>query len=312
METTFDKNAQKFANLMISKIESISTDWKKPWFSRKLTSSTFLPQNITGRTYASGNAFLLLLLTEQKNFQTPVFLTFKQANEMNVSILKGSESFPVYYNMICAFHRETGEKISIEEYKELTEEEKKDYKIVANTKYYLVFNLDQTNYAEKFPSKWERFGNSFHKILMNKRTFDRAVLFGIHDLKFNDYGWLECGKLYDLRKIEFAAEKETCRSNYIEIGHGKNNTWAYGISFVTGSAGGGYCCDIWSDLYHSEEEAIQAGLNDLLKRHNQAKESMYRIDTCGNYKHEYSQKIVKQIERALKGFKQPVQLELFF
>ena len=161
-------------------------------------------------------------------------------------------------------------------------------------------------------NEWERFGNSFHKILMNKRTFDRAILFGIHDLKFNDYEWLECGSLYELRKIEFAAEKETCRSNYIEIGHGKNNTWAYGISFVTGSAGGGYCCDIWSDLYHSEEEAIQAGLNDLLKRHNQAKESMYRIDTCGNYKHEYSQKIVKQIERALKGFKQPVQLELFF
>lgn len=151
----FDKNAQKFANLMISKIESISTNWKKPWFSRKLTSTTFLPQNITGRTYASGNAFLLLLLTEEKKFQTPVFLTFKQANEMNVNVLKGSESFPVYYNLICAFHRETGEKITIEEYKELTEGEKKNYKLVSNTKYYLVFNLDQTNFAEKHPAKWE-------------------------------------------------------------------------------------------------------------------------------------------------------------
>src|SRR5665647_717801 len=114
---TIDKNAQKFADLMISKIESINTNWKKPWFSRKLTSSTFLPQNITGRTYTSGNAFLLLLLTEEKNYQTPVFMTFKQANELNVNILKGSETFPVYYNMIAAFNRETGDKITIEEYK---------------------------------------------------------------------------------------------------------------------------------------------------------------------------------------------------
>ena len=161
---TIDKNAQKFADLMISKIESINTNWKKPWFSRKLTSSTFLPQNITGRTYTSGNAFLLLLLTEEKNYQTPVFMTFKQANELNVNILKGSESFPVYYNMIAAFNRETGDKITIEEYKELTEEEKKEYKLVSNTKYYLVFNLDQTNYAEKHPAKWEILKDIFKPV----------------------------------------------------------------------------------------------------------------------------------------------------
>ena len=119
----FDKNAQKFADLMINKIESISTDWKKPWFSKKLTSSTFLPQNITGRTYASGNAFLLFFLTEKENFETPVFLTFKQAKAENVLILKGSESFPVYYNVLNAYHRDTDEKISYDEFKELTAEE---------------------------------------------------------------------------------------------------------------------------------------------------------------------------------------------
>ncbi len=160
-------------------------------------------------------------------------------------------------------------------------------------------------------NEWERFGISFHKILSNKRTFDRAILFGIHDLEFDDCGWLKCGKLFGLRKIEFQTEKGGSRTNYIEIGHGNNGTWAYGINYSTGSAGGGYCCNIWSDLYYSEGEAIQAGLKELLRRHNEAKESMYKKDTCGNYKHEYSQKIVKLIEAKLNGSRQPVQLELF-
>jgi len=160
-------------------------------------------------------------------------------------------------------------------------------------------------------NEWERFGISFHKILLNKRTFDRAILFGIHDLKFNDIGWIECGKLFGLRKIEFTAEKESFSANYIEIGHGNNGAWAYGVNYATGSAGGGYRCDIWSDLYNSEEKAIQAGLKELLRRHSEAKESMWKKDGCGNYRHDYSQKIVKLIERELKGFRQPVQLELF-
>jgi len=159
--------------------------------------------------------------------------------------------------------------------------------------------------------EYERFGISFHKILSNKRTFDRAILFGIHDLEFDDCGWLKCGKLFGLRKIEFTTEKGSSRTNYIEIGHGNNGTWAYGINYSTGSAGGGYRCDIWSDLYNSEKEVIQAGLKELLRRHSEAKESMWKKDTCGNYKHDYSQKIVKLIEQELNGFRQPVQLELF-
>jgi antirestriction protein ArdC len=157
----FDKNAQKFADLMINKIESISTDWKKPWFSKKLTSSTFLPQNITGRTYASGNAFLLFFLTEKENFQTPVFLTFKQAKAENTLILKGSESFPVYYNVLNAYHRDTDEKITYDEFKELTAEEKKCYRLSSKVKYYLVFNLDQTNFSEIHPERWEVLKTKF-------------------------------------------------------------------------------------------------------------------------------------------------------
>lgn len=157
MKNSFDKNAEKFANLMVEKIESLSSNWSKPWFSKVGgNKGNYLPQNlVTGRTYSGGNAFLLFFLVEKFNYQTPIFLTFKQAKDIGICVLKGSESFPVYYTMYCAYNKETGEKITIEAYKDLTEEEQKIYRVVGNTKYYLVFNLDQTNYSEIFPEKWD-------------------------------------------------------------------------------------------------------------------------------------------------------------
>lgn len=59
MKSTFDKNAEKFVNLMVEKIESLSMNWQKPWFSKVNSKQNFLPQNLTGRTYSGGNAFLL-------------------------------------------------------------------------------------------------------------------------------------------------------------------------------------------------------------------------------------------------------------
>jgi antirestriction protein ArdC len=155
MKNSFDKVAEQFANLMISKIETISTNWEKPWFPKFSNSQNCLPQNLSGRIYAGGNAFLLLLLCEELNYQTPVFLTFNQARNENISILKGSKSFPVYYTMFCAYHRETGEKITLDEFKTLSKEEQKEYRLVGINKAYAVFNLDQTNFSEKHPEKWE-------------------------------------------------------------------------------------------------------------------------------------------------------------
>lgn len=55
MKSTFDKNAEKFVNLMVEKIESLSMNWQKPWFSKVNSKQNFLPQNLTGRTYSAEN-----------------------------------------------------------------------------------------------------------------------------------------------------------------------------------------------------------------------------------------------------------------
>lgn len=161
MKVTFDKNAEKFVNLMVEKIENLTLDWSKPWFNKVNVRRNFIPQNLSGRAYAGGNAFLLSFLCEENNYQTPVFLTFKQAKEKGINVLKGSTSFPVYYTLFCAYHLTKNEKISLEEYKELAEEEKKQYRLVSYNQYYLVFNLDQTNFSEKYPEKWDALRSKF-------------------------------------------------------------------------------------------------------------------------------------------------------
>lgn len=125
----FDKAAQQFANLMIEKIQQVEDNWQKPWITIAANTRNFFPQNLTGRRYTGGNAFLLLFLCEKFQYQTPVFMTFNQAKEAGISVLKGSKSFPVYYFLFYVYHKETRKKITFEEYKALSREQQRKYSI---------------------------------------------------------------------------------------------------------------------------------------------------------------------------------------
>ena len=121
----------------------------------------FFPQNLTGRRYTGGNAFLLLFLCEKFQYQTPVFMTFNQAKEAGISVLKGSKSFPVYYFLFYVYHKETRKKITFEEYKALSREQQQEYNVIPTYKYYSVFNLDQTNFSDVRPEEWEALREKF-------------------------------------------------------------------------------------------------------------------------------------------------------
>ena len=153
--------AEKFANILLQKMEEMKSEkWEKPWFP-VTGNKYFYPQNFTGRKYESGNAFFLSILCALKSYKTPVFLTFNQCRKINVQVTKGEESFPVYYFNFVAYHRKTGEKITFEEYKELTTELKADYRLASFINYYNVFNLDQTNFAEIAPEKFSALLEKF-------------------------------------------------------------------------------------------------------------------------------------------------------
>ncbi|WP_163357913.1 ArdC family protein [Dysgonomonas sp. 25] len=144
--------AEKFTNLMIKRIMEISDDWEQPWLTVKR--KDFLPRNFSGRYYSGGNTFMLLLSSLTKDYRTPVFLTFKQAEKIGVRILKGSVSFPVYHITYMYYNYNTKELISISEYEKLNEMDKVSYSLIPTPKCYDVFNLDQTNYNEVYPDEW--------------------------------------------------------------------------------------------------------------------------------------------------------------
>jgi len=47
-ESATDKALDRFATMMIEKIESIQQDWKKPWFTE---GAMQWPRNLNGRAY---------------------------------------------------------------------------------------------------------------------------------------------------------------------------------------------------------------------------------------------------------------------
>lgn len=152
-----ETDINKWTTLMIEKIEEVSDNPSKRWFS---VAGHGFPQNVEGRLYQGMNSLILYLLCEKRNYVTPVFMTFLQAKTQEVNVLKGQKAFPVLY-WDFSIKNENGSKIKIDEYNSLSDELKKEYKVIPYTKEYWVFNVDQTNYAEKYPEKWEELKQKF-------------------------------------------------------------------------------------------------------------------------------------------------------
>ena len=161
MNEKFNTSAiERYASLLIEKIKEVnSNDWKQPWIK---TSFQCQPRNLEGRFYSRYNKLLLYFCTELNGYKTPVFLTFPQAEKENLHILKGSKSFPVSYYDFTVKHRLTGEKISIEKYNLLPRGLQDDYSSNSFLKYYNVFNIDQTNFSDKYPQRWNALLSEFN------------------------------------------------------------------------------------------------------------------------------------------------------
>ena len=125
------KVLERYAELMIDKIRQMSAgEWQKPWF----TPRTGLPQNISGRPYNSMNRLMLYMEMDRMGYTLPVFMTFYD---------------------ITVKHKTTGEKISFDDYKSLPELQKQEYKVTPFMKHFYVFNIDQTDFKEKYPERYE-------------------------------------------------------------------------------------------------------------------------------------------------------------
>lgn len=166
-----DKALDLFAEMMIERIETISKDWSKPWITE---GNLGWPKNLSGREYNGMNSLMLLLHCEKNGYRIPRFCTFECVQRMNkpsekqakegvelprVSVNKGEKSFPVMLTTFTCIHKETKEKIKYDDFKKLSDEEKKMYNVYPKMQVFRVFNIQQTNLQEARPELWNKLAN---------------------------------------------------------------------------------------------------------------------------------------------------------
>ena len=163
-----DSQKAKYAELFTAALDTMeAAHYTKPWVAPHHGQ----PMNYKHKkAYRGSNDFFLTLLCSIKGWETPYFLTFKQATEMGLSLNmrtdkdglpvfndKGmpcfEQSFPVV-KMLPNFYKD-GKKITAKEYDELDEDEKAECRKFFSMHSFPEFNLSQTNFKEKFPEKWE-------------------------------------------------------------------------------------------------------------------------------------------------------------
>lgn len=175
-ESAQDKALDRFAEMMIEKIESIEQDWQKPWFTEG--GAMQWPRNLSGRHYNGMNSLMLLLHCEKMGYKYPIFCTFDRVSGLNftrtkdgvkpsvdkqgyklpmVNVMKGEKSFPVFLTVFTCIHAEDGTKIKYEDYKLMTEAQRAEYNVYPKLQVYNVFNIDQTNMKEARPDLYEKF-----------------------------------------------------------------------------------------------------------------------------------------------------------
>lgn len=190
VESAQDKALNRFAEMMIKKIESIQQDWKKPWFAE---GSMQWPRNLSGRYYNGMNSLMLLLHCEEQGYKYPIFCTFDRVSGLNyihtkdgfkpsvdkdgnklpmVAVQKGEKSFPVFLTTFTCVHAENGSKIKYDDYKQMTEEQRKEYHVYPKLQVYNVFNIDQTNMKEARPEMYEKF---VADVKVEKPVYDREM-----------------------------------------------------------------------------------------------------------------------------------------
>lgn len=160
MSEGLENALQKLVDRLVERMEdaSQSLEWNKPWIQ---TGAGFgLPRNISGSPYMGMNAFLLSLHAAENGYKMPIYMTHLQAKNEKVHILPGSKSIPVFKWGMNIRDKE-GKFVSEEDYHKMSEEQQKECTVYPYLRHFNEFNIDQTNYKEKYPDKYEKLLSNF-------------------------------------------------------------------------------------------------------------------------------------------------------
>lgn len=204
-----DRALERFADMLIEKMETLQSDWKKPWFTE---GSMKWPKNMNGREYNGMNALMLMLQCEKNGYKIPVFCTFDRVAALNfdkdkqgarkpmvnengeklplVSINKGEKSFPVFITTFTCIDKDSHEKIKYDDYKQMSNEEKKNIAVYPNLQIYNVFNVGQTNLKEARPELYAKLEEA-NKVATGETKGDGKMIdFPAVDAMIEKNGWV--------------------------------------------------------------------------------------------------------------------------
>jgi antirestriction protein ArdC len=116
---------------IIAMLEKGTIPWRKPW-----TAQTGLPRNlVSGKAYRGINVFLLHAMC----YESPFWLTFRQAQELGGNVRKGEKACPVVF------------------WKQLEVEDKESHEVekIPMLRFYYVFNVAQVDGLKDIPANNE-------------------------------------------------------------------------------------------------------------------------------------------------------------
>jgi len=204
-----DRALERFADMLIEKMETLQSDWKKPWFTE---GSMKWPKNMNGREYNGMNALMLMLQCEKNGYKIPVFCTFDRVAALNfdkdkqgarkpmvdengeklplVSINKGEKSFPVFITTFTCIDKDSHEKIKYDDYKQMSNEEKKNIAVYPKLQIYNVFNLAQTNLKEARPELYAKLEEANKVATGETKGEGKMIDFPAVDAMIEKNGWV--------------------------------------------------------------------------------------------------------------------------
>lgn len=125
-------------------IESVKNTDLEQWehFAKDFTFAR--PYNpITNTYYSPLNAFRLTIDCLIRGYQNFNFITFNQLKDAGGLLKKGSKAMFIDFTTFYFIHKETSKKIDYEDFKKLTDEEKKEYFFKRIYKIFPVYNFEQ-------------------------------------------------------------------------------------------------------------------------------------------------------------------------
>lgn len=121
---------QEVTDAIIAELEKGVRPWFKPWNAGNTAGRIVTPRRHNGQPYRGINILTLWLIACSKGYQSPIWMTYKQAQELAGQVKKGEKAATVFY----------ASKITVTEENERGEEEEKQIPFM---KSYYVFNVEQ-------------------------------------------------------------------------------------------------------------------------------------------------------------------------